>query len=110
MTQQRPSPSYQIWRDEKRIVHCTNPEGNKLKPIPVHSPTGFEFGYGGSGPAELSLCILTDCLGREEADRYYQTFKWDKIAKISAEVGERFIITAEEIDGWLEDVRRTYAD
>ena len=24
-----------------------------------HSPTGFEWGYGGSGPAQLALAILT---------------------------------------------------
>lgn len=28
-----------------------------------HSPTGFEWGYGGSGPAELARCILIDVLG-----------------------------------------------
>ena len=25
-----------------------------------HSPTGFEWGYGGSGPAQLALAILAD--------------------------------------------------
>jgi hypothetical protein len=27
-----------------------------------HSPTGFSWGYGGSGPAELARCILIDHL------------------------------------------------
>lgn len=28
-----------------------------------HSPTGAEWGYGGSGPAQLALAILSDALG-----------------------------------------------
>lgn len=28
-----------------------------------HSPTGFSWGYGGSGPAELARCLLIDALG-----------------------------------------------
>lgn len=28
-----------------------------------HSPSGFEWGYGGSGPAQLALAILADYLG-----------------------------------------------
>jgi hypothetical protein len=29
-----------------------------------HSPTGFEWGYGGSGPAQLALALLADHLGK----------------------------------------------
>ena len=28
-----------------------------------HSPSGFEWGFGGSGPAQLALAILCDHLG-----------------------------------------------
>ena len=28
-----------------------------------HSPTGFEAGYGGSGPAQLALALVADCCG-----------------------------------------------
>jgi hypothetical protein len=31
-----------------------------LKHYPMHSPDGFEWGYGGSGPADLALAILLD--------------------------------------------------
>jgi hypothetical protein len=48
-----------------------------------HSPTGFEWGYGGSGPAQLALAILADCLGDDElADRLHQDFKFAVIAGI----------------------------
>jgi hypothetical protein len=30
-----------------------------------HSPTGFSWGYGGSGPAELARAMLIDALGDE---------------------------------------------
>jgi hypothetical protein len=31
-----------------------------------HSPTGFERGYAGSGPAQLALALLADCLGDDD--------------------------------------------
>lgn len=30
-----------------------------------HSPAGFEWGYGGSGPAQLALAILADALAND---------------------------------------------
>jgi hypothetical protein len=41
-------------------------EGKRMKKLPLrldlrnHSPTGFAWGYGGSGPSQLSLAILSD--------------------------------------------------
>jgi hypothetical protein len=40
-----------------------------------HSPTGFEWGYGGSGPSQLALAILADLYDDETAVRYHQDFK-----------------------------------
>lgn len=41
-----------------------------------HSPTGFNFGYGGSGPADLALNIcLMFCNQGRDAYRIYQEFK-----------------------------------
>jgi len=50
--------------------------------IVKHSPDGFEWGYGGSGPADLALNILAAYIGREKAEEngLYQEFKWDFIA------------------------------
>ena len=48
-----------------------------------HSPTGFAWGYEGSGPAQLSLALLADALGDDErALRLYQPFKSAYIAGI----------------------------
>lgn len=55
-----------------------------LPHIKKHSPDGFEWGYAGSGPAELALAILAYVTGEGEkmAERpdLYQRFKFDVIA------------------------------
>jgi hypothetical protein len=41
-----------------------------------HSPTGFEWGYSGSGPAQLALALLVDALGdRDRAVKLHQAYK-----------------------------------
>jgi hypothetical protein len=45
-----------------------------------HSPDGFNWGYGGSGPAQLALAILLLYLEPEDALRIYQDFKFGFIA------------------------------
>lgn len=48
-----------------------------------HSPTGFEWGYGGSGPAQLALALLADHLSDDEqAVRLHQEFKFRVVAKL----------------------------
>jgi hypothetical protein len=59
-------------------------DGQSLNPrldLWNHSPSGFEWGYGGSGPAQLALALLADCLGDEaEAIGWHQDFKSAVIA------------------------------
>jgi hypothetical protein len=51
------------------------PLGPSLK-LRNHSPTGFCWGYSGSGPAQLALALLLwSGAGREEALDLYQLFK-----------------------------------
>ena len=53
-----------------------------------HSPTGFNWGYGGSGPSQLALAIVSDMLGGPSpiadalAIEVYQDFKWSLIAPL----------------------------
>lgn len=48
-----------------------------------HSPSGFEWGYGGSGPAQLALALLADHLGDDaEAVKLHQDFKFVVVAKL----------------------------
>jgi len=79
-------------------------DGQPLDPrldIRNHSPTGFEVGYGGSGPAQLALAILADALGGELAQRHYQDFKREIIAAIE---DDTWIITQAEVRSWLHKV------
>lgn len=63
-----------------------------------HSPDGFQWGYGGSGPAQLALALLLDATDEATARRNYQKFKWDVVAKW----GKSWSITTEEIVAWIE--------
>lgn len=41
-----------------------------------HSPTGFEWNYSGSGPAQLALALAADALGDDDrAQDVYQRLK-----------------------------------
>jgi len=46
-----------------------------LKHRVYHSPTGFEWGYLGSGPSDLARSILWDHLGKEPPRVLYMEFK-----------------------------------
>jgi len=64
-------------------------DGQELLPdeslkIANHSPTGFAWGYGGSGPAQLALAILMTRWPAAKALKHYQDFKWKKIATLPA--------------------------
>ena len=72
--------------------------------IIYHSPDGFEWGYGGSGPADFALNILSVFIGQEKAFRYYQDFKWKFIASLPFEGG---VILREDIISWITENIKT---
>lgn len=48
-----------------------------------HSPDGFEWGYGGSGPSQLAFALLYDVTHDLEFTRkFYQKFKADVISTL----------------------------
>lgn len=49
--------------------------GKPLKHQVYHSPSGFNWGYLGSGPADLARSILWDHLGKEPPRDVYMDFK-----------------------------------
>lgn len=86
-----------------------------------HSPTGFDCGYGGSGPAELALNVLHallppagnhmdqrlsrpfvglygDAVVSNDAGRLQQQFKWDFITPMEANGG---YVPIEDINAWI---------
>jgi len=61
-------------------------DGKVLSPVRSqrchnHSPDGFNWAYGGSGPAQLALAIMLECTGIPEG---YQDFKNTFVAKLPA--------------------------
>jgi len=45
-----------------------------------HSPSGLEWGYVGSGPAQLALALLADCFDAETAVEWHQQYKESVVA------------------------------
>lgn len=69
-------------------------DGTVSRPLPWRldlmnkSPTGLEWGYGGSGPGQLALAILADATGDDDlAVRLHQPFKWAWIAPLPRRAG-----------------------
>ena len=67
------------------LVFVTTSQGRKqLDPrldLRNHSPTGFGWGYCGSGAAQLALALAADALGDEQrAIELYQEFKFRCVA------------------------------
>lgn len=93
-TQRPPLKVYEGKRHDNGVtvvVADLDPEGNlrAARALPLrldlhnHSPTGFEWGYGGSGPAQLALAICAHALDDgPRALRVYQHFKWQHVANL----------------------------
>lgn len=81
------------------LVTCeevTRPLARHTK-IRNHSPTGFEWGYNGSGPAQLALALLLDVLGsdhKEQALALYQDFKSHVVANLPK---QSWTLTSEQV-------------
>ena len=76
--------TYEGKREGYAVVVTVN--GRPLNPrldLWNHSPSGFEWGYGGSGPAQLALALLVDCLTDDDrACELHQAFKRQVVAKL----------------------------
>jgi hypothetical protein len=78
------------------------PDGRATATVPhrikYHSPTGFEWGYAGSGPADLALNILSCFVDQDKARAWHQNFKFDFIAPMPKAGG---VISNEAIRNWI---------
>ncbi len=69
-----------------------------------HSPDGFEWGHGGSGPAQLALALLADHLADDDAAlRLHQSFKWSVIAPLRK---PNWALRAEDLEMAVAQLRR----
>jgi hypothetical protein len=106
---------------EIEVVEAFGPNVESRTPIEHvvwHSPTGYEWGYGGSGPADAALSILSDYFHKRGLERVtqddihaptgtephiaiklHQPFKRDILAGFH---GDGFTLRSQRIDDWLE--------
>jgi len=132
--------SYKVYRGDVlpeggdcRIRVIENNASRLLEHYGYHSPSGFSWGYGGSGPAETALNILADFFGEHEtftlkqikssqkAQRkfhafrrtadgqlLYQCFKVQVIARFDQHQSWRF--TENDLRAWLTDHPQVFLD
>lgn len=91
--------TYHGWRDPRtREAHAVV-NGKPLRHVGTHSKD-FEWGYSGSGPADLAWSILADYLGDEEqAFQLHQQFKRKYVAGMDE---WDWTLTADQLDAWLK--------
>lgn len=100
----RPAARYAGARTLSGALAARIAEDGSSRPLPPrtdlrnHSPDGFEWGYGGSGPAQLALAILADAAGPRAAREHYQEFKREVIAGFG---GPRWELTRARVLQWL---------
>ena len=81
-----------LWRDADGTARMTCPHTVR------HSPTGPEWGYGGSGPADCARSVLLALADEATADAHYQDFKRDVIARLPSEGA---VLTRVAVLAWL---------
>ena len=70
-----------------------------------HSPAGFEFGYGGSGPAQLALAMLAHHADDATALREYGAFKREVVAELPgpADGAATWEVSSAEVEAFLAE-------
>lgn len=80
-------------------------DNGKRRALPLHlnvrnhSPTGFSWGYNGSGVAQLALAILLTVTTEPHALALYQVFKSEVLAR--KPIDKSWTMSAEEVAQWL---------
>jgi len=100
---------YVGYRRRGDVIVEKPPDQERLTPersleLVNHSPSGFEWGYGGSGPAQLALALLLDYTGDEAfALDHYQEFKTEVVSQLDCTGSDEYWrLTASEIDAALD--------
>ncbi|MEL6614470.1 MAG: DUF6166 domain-containing protein [Bacteroidota bacterium] len=89
-----------LWRTLEGEAHASVPHAVR------HSPTGIEWGYLGSGPADLALSVLMALTDEQTARALYQRFKAEVIARVP-EVGG--VLPAADVRAWATRAQGAHA-
>lgn len=72
-----------------------------LRHLVRHSPTGFQWGYGGSGPSDLARSLLADLFGEPEI---HQTLYRAFTGAIIRNLGDTWTLTEEQVRGVVRGI------
>ncbi len=89
-----------LWRDARGTAHASmgTPGGAPLHHVVRHSPTGIEWGYGGSGPSDLALSVLTAVASADAAERHYRALVAEVVSRAPKSGG---VLRAAHLRAWL---------
>ena len=100
---------YEGYRTADGCVVIVVDDSGRRRKLPLklnlanHSPTGFEWGYAGSGPAQLALALLADVLKDDDrAMRLHQRFKHKHIATLDR--GDHWVLSEVFIRNAIEEL------
>ena len=85
-----------MWRTLEGEAHASVPHAVR------HSPTGVEWGYGGSGPADLALSVLLALTDEQAANALYHCFKHEVVASVPEAGG---VLRAADVRRWVKRAR-----
>ena len=78
----------------------------KSQKVYNHSPDGFNWGYRGSGPAQLALAVMLELTDQDDtALRLYQKFKAEVVANLNQD--EDFELEVDDVKEWIKKERGT---
>jgi hypothetical protein len=97
---------YQGQRDADGHAIVTVRQQGRVRPLRhfvLHSPTGFDWGYAGSGPADLARSLLAHHLKRGVAPppRVYQAFKFAVVTSLPR---DGWTLTTDDIEQALTTI------
>ena len=97
-----------VWTDDGggEVNVVVAGETTKLYHYVNHSPTGFSWGYSGSGPTDLAASMLADRLGYPPATAIAARFRDDAIAGLDQ---DDFVLKFSEVDEWIDANRELFA-
>lgn len=102
MTQ--PNPMY-IGSPPGTVIKSNGEPLNPRLDLANKSPTGFAWGYSGSGPAQLALAILVDYLQDDNAAlAHYQSFKEKVIAALPE--NSEWTLDGEQIENAIDEIKK----
>jgi hypothetical protein len=82
-----------LWRTLEGEAHASIPHAAR------HSPTGIEWGYGGSGPADLARSVLLALTDEQTANALYHRFLHEVVASVPEAGG---VLRAADVRRWVE--------